>query len=167
MRRRRIRYCIGIDPGNRGGIALLKEEEGIASILELKRFEKESYKEVLFLARKLQQEADGELFCTLEKVHAMPTQGVTSMFHFGENFGFLKGLLFACEIPILEVSPHLWKKEMGVTKEKSTSIEKAKECFPEVNLKPNKRCKKDSDGLAEAILIGLYGLMKREEKRKG
>lgn len=89
-------------------------------------------------------------------MHAVPGQGVTSMFNFGQNYGFLKGVLFANSVPICVVSPQRWKKALNVTSDKNTSVDKAKELFPGVNLKATPRCKKDSDGKAESLLLAYY-----------
>lgn len=94
--------------------------------------------------------------CLLEKVHAMPKQGVTSMFNFGENYGYIQGLLEANSIPYEFVTPQKWKKEFGVTSDKNTSIEVCKRLFPNVNLKRTERCRKYDDGFAEAVLIAEY-----------
>ena len=91
---------------------------------------------------------DEEIKCVLEKVNAMPGQGVVSMFNFGQNFGFIQGVLKAYEIPFELVPPQKWKKEFSVTSDKNTSIEVAKRLFPGVNLKATDRCRKDHDGMA-------------------
>ena len=88
----------------------------------------------------------------LEHVGAMPGQGVTSMFSFGENFGYLKGLLEAFEIPYELVRPQRWKKEFGIIG-KNQSVEVCKRLFPGVSLRRTERCKKDHDGMAEALLM--------------
>ena len=86
----------------------------------------------------------------------MPGQGVVSMFNFGQNFGFIQGVLKAYEIPFELVPPQKWKKEFSVTSDKNTSIEVAKRLFPGVNLKATEKCKKDHDGMAEALLMAEY-----------
>ena len=68
-------------------------------------------------------------------------QGVTSMFSFGENFGFIQGLLTACGVPYQLVRPQRWKKEFGISG-KNESIAVCKRLFPEVSLRRNARCKK-------------------------
>ena len=93
--------------------------------------------------------------CCLEHVGARPGQGVTSMFSFGENFGFIQGLLTAYSIPFELVRPQKWKKEFSVTADKNTSIEVCKRLFPGVNLIPQ-GCRKENDGMAEACLLALY-----------
>ena len=85
----------------------------------------------------------------------MPKNGSVSMFHFGENFGWLQGMLEAYEIPYELVRPQKRKKEFSVTADKNTSIEVCKRLFPGVNLIPP-GCRKEHDGCAEACLLALY-----------
>ena len=138
---------IGIDPGKNGGIAIIDSDGAIA---------------FPFSEERLLIELDGiaqeyECICCLEHVHAMPKQGVSSTFNFGMNFGFIQGVLKAYSIPYELVTPQKWKKEFSCTSDKNTSIEVCKRLFPNVNLKATERCKKDHDGLAEALLIAEYG----------
>ena len=138
---------IGVDPGKNGGIAIIDSDGVIA---------------FPFSEERLLIELDGiaheyECICYLEHVHAMPKQGVSSTFNFGMNFGFIQGVLKAHEIPYELVTPQKWKKEFSCTSDKNTSIEVCKRLFPGVNLKATERCKKDHDGIAEALLIAEYG----------
>ena len=138
---------IGVDPGKNGGIAIIDSDGVIA---------------FPFSEERLLIELDGiaqeyECICYLEHVHAMPKQGVSSTFNFGMNFGFIQGVLKAYEIPYELVTPQKWKKEFSCTSDKNTSIEVCKRLFPGVNLKATERCKKDHDGIAEALLIAEYG----------
>ena len=94
--------------------------------------------------------------CCLEHVGARPGQGVTSMFSFGENFGFIQGLLTAYSIPFELVRPQKWKKEFSITADKNSSIAVCKRLFPDVSLLPTARCTKDNDGIAEALLMAEY-----------
>lgn len=140
---------IGIDPGKNGGIAILD----IAGIYNAYPFSEE------LLINKLESYARHEIpcICTLEHVHAMPKQGVSSTFNFGMNFGFIQGVLKAYGIPYELVTPQKWKKEFSCTSDKNTSIEVCKRLFPRANLKASERCRKDHDGMAEALLIAEYG----------
>ena len=138
---------IGVDPGKNGGIAIIDSDGAIA---------------FPFSEERLLIELDGiaqeyECICYLEHVHAMPKQGVSSTFNFGMNFGFIQGVLKAYNIPYELVTPQKWKKEFSCTSDKNTSIEVCKRLFPKVNLKATDRCKKDHDGMAEALLIAEYG----------
>ena len=138
---------IGVDPGKNGGIAIIDSDGVIA---------------FPFSEERLLIELDGiaqeyECICYLEHVHAMPKQGVSSTFNFGMNFGFIQGVLKAYEIPYELVTPQKWKKEFSCTSDKNTSIEVCKRLFPGVKLKATERCRKDHDGIAEALLIAEYG----------
>lgn len=115
-------------------------------------FDERLYKEVLESIWNRKEKA----ICCLEHVGAMPGQGVTSMFSFGENFGFIRGLLEAYEIPYQLVRPQKWKKEFSLNSNKNTSVEVCKRLFPNVSLLPTARSRKDNDGFAEAILLAVY-----------
>lgn len=136
---------IGIDPGKNGGIAFITNND----ILHLRPFDED-------LLIRLIKNCSDDMKCVLEKVNAMPRQGVVSMFNFGQNYGFIQGVLKAYNIPFELVPPQKWKKEFSVTSDKNTSIEVAKRLFSQVNLKATERCKKDHDGMAEALLIAEY-----------
>lgn len=140
---------IGIDPGKNGGIALLSN---VSDFIDTFVYSEDAILEVLKQASKYVDK-----ICYLEQVHAMPKQGVTSTFNFGMNFGFIQGVLKAYGIPYELVTPQKWKKEFSCTSDKNTSIEVAKRLFPGVNLKATDRCRKDHDGMAEALLIAEYG----------
>lgn len=137
---------IGIDVGAKGGIAVLYENE-----IEVYPYSDETLIEVCKNA------PSSATMCFVEKVGAMPNQGVTSMFRFGQSFGFILGVLSAFGIPFQLVPPRKWKAHFSLDGEKAKSIETAKRLFPSVSLLPTSRCKKDSDGMAESLLIALYG----------
>ena len=135
---------IGIDPGKDGALAIVSE----GGLVEAIPYDTQAYKNALSGLKT-------PSVAVLEHVNAMPKQGVTSMFNFGEGFGYLKGLLEAYGIPYELVRPQKWKKEFGISG-KNQSIEVCKRLFPGVNLKKTDRCKKDHDGMAEALLMALY-----------
>ena len=143
---------IGIDPGKNGGIAVLHVLKNNPFVSASTYVLDEST-----LITILDELKNYNCKCTLEHVHAMPKQGVTSTFNFGMNFGFIQGVLRAYDIPYELVTPQKWKKEFSCTSDKNTSIEVCKRLFPSVNLKATDRCKKDHDGMAEALLIAEYG----------
>lgn len=143
---------IGIDPGKNGGIAIIKTFGNKIEQVGAKCYSDEDLLDILKDAEKYIQKV-----CYLEYVHAMPKQGVSSTFNFGMNFGFIQGVLRAYDIPYELVTPQKWKKEFSCTSDKNTSIEVCKRLFPGVNLKATDRCKKDHDGIAEALLIAEYG----------
>lgn len=141
---------IGIDPGKNGALAIM-ENDSVTVI----PFDEKNYKFELSCVRL------SKCICAIEKVGAMPGQGVTSMFNFGKNFGFITGLLEAYEIPYQEVSPQSWKREYGlIGKGKEQSIEVCRKLFPNVNLRQSLRSRADNDGMAEALLIAEYARRK-------
>ena len=98
--------------------------------------------------------------CCLEHVSAMPGQGVTSMFTFGQNFGWIQGILQAFGISYELVRPQKWKKEFSITGDKNTSIAVCKRLFPDVSLYRSDRCRKEDDNTAEALLMAEYARRK-------
>lgn len=140
---------IGCDPGKSGALSIIREDGKV----EIYPFDMEVYRNVLSDYAK-----DGPYTakCCVEHVSAAPKQGVVSMFSFGENFGFIQGLLTAFQIPYELVRPAKWKKAFSVTKDKNTSIEVCKRLFPDADLKRTERCKKDDNNYAEATLLAEY-----------
>lgn len=143
---------IGIDPGKNGGIAYI-QDTGIDEVMLKNTFVFDENTMITLLHNFI----PGHCVAYVEQVHAMPKQGVSSTFNFGVNFGFIQGVLKAYKIPYELVTPQKWKKEFSCTSDKNTSIEVCKRLFPKVNLKVTDRCKKDHDGMAEALLIAEYG----------
>lgn len=141
-----MKIYIGIDPGKSGALALLTED-GQCTVIP---FHESAYTEILKAA------SGPSSVCCLEKVGAMPGQGVVSMFNFGHNLGYIEGLLQAFDIPYQLVPPQTWKKEFCVTSDKNTSIEVCRKLFPHVSLLPTERSRKPNDGMAEAVLIAEY-----------
>lgn len=138
---------IGIDPGKDGAMAVLTPDA-----MTVFPFDMGSYKNAMETICGFAKNCR----CCLERVNAMPGQGVTSMFKFGENFGFIQGLLTAYSIPYELVTPQKWKKEFQVTGDKNSSVAVCKRLFPGVSLRRTDRCKTDHDGMAEALLMAEY-----------
>lgn len=141
-----MKTYIGIDPGKSGALALLTED-GQCTVVP---FQESAYTAILKAA------SGPSSVCCLEKVGAMPGQGVVSMFNFGHNLGYIEGLLQAFDIPYQLVPPQTWKKEFCVTSDKNTSIEVCRKLFPHVCLLPTSKSRKPSDGMAEAMLMAEY-----------
>jgi crossover junction endodeoxyribonuclease RuvC len=133
----------GIDPGKSGAMAIISPRG-----IDLVPFDEDMYVRLL-------DTAEPAKVC-LEHVSAMPGQGVTSMFNFGLNFGWIQGLLDAYCLSYELVRPQKWKKAFGITSDKNTSIAVCKRLFPNVSLKRTERCRKDDDNLAEALLMAEY-----------
>lgn len=141
---------IGIDPGKTGSLAYIMES-GAVNVLP---FNEELY---LYTIKNLSKSS---CVCALEHVNAMPGQGVTSMFNFGQNFGWIQGVLQAYGIPYELIRPQKWKKEFSVTGDKNSSIAVCKRLFPTVSLLPTEKCRKDNDGMAEALLLAEFARRK-------
>lgn len=141
---------VGIDPGKSGAMAILYPNGSIETI----PFNMVNYVDAI---RGL---TDYPVKCCLEKVGAMPGQGVVSMFNFGHNLGFIEGVLQSNSIPYQLVPPQTWKKEFSLSSEKAKSIEVCQKLFPKANLLATERSRKPSDGIAEAVLMAEYARRK-------
>lgn len=141
------RISIGIDPGKSGGIAVIDGEE--------KNTYPYSDEKLISIAISTKNSV-----ACVEKVGAMPGQGVVSMFSFGKSAGFIEGVLQALGIPYQLIPPQKWKKEFSLNSEKGKSIEVCKKLFPGINLLATQRCRKEHDGMAEALLIAEYARRK-------
>lgn len=143
---------IGIDPGKNGGYAFIQPNNK-KDIVIVKPFNEINYIDDL----EYNKSSGDDMICCIEKVGAMPGQGVVSMFNFGQNFGFLKGVLEAYHIPYQEVRPQTWKKEFNLSgRDKQASIKVCQHLYPDISLLKTDRCKKPSDGMAEALLMATY-----------
>lgn len=140
---------IGIDPGGKGGWTIIHEDGKVESHI---------WNDTLFIQDMRSVQASGkESCCALEKVGAMPKQGVSSTFKFGEEYGLIQGVLKSLNIPYQTISPQTWKKEFSlINQDKARSIETAQRLFPEVNFLPTERSKKPSDGMCESALLACY-----------
>ena len=146
---------IGIDPGKSGGLAFIYEhdEEFVVHAIPFDEYKYASiFRDLKAMGLPIR--------CCIERVNAMPGQGVTGMFNFGKNYGWILGNLDAHEIPYETVTPKKWKAEFGLTGDKMDSITVCKRMFPNVSLLPTERCKKDNDGMAEALLLAEYARRK-------
>lgn len=140
---------IGIDPGQEGGIGIIYEDNTAIAY-------KYTSDKLIEITKHI-KEHKLDVCVYVEEVHSMPQQGVRSMFTFGCGFGKILGILEALNVEYQLVPAHRWKKYIGVTADKSTSIQKCKDLFPDTSLLPTSKCRKPSDGLAEALLIAEYG----------
>ena len=152
---------IGIDPGISGSICFF-EDGKILDVLEMptmtdgKKRKKQVNGAQIYneISTKIKGIEKQNLRVIIEQVSAMPGQGVTSMFNFGQSFGILKGICSAMQLPMYFVRPAKWKKYFGLIKsEKDASRTKAIEMFPYFSSQLSK--KKDSNK-ADAILIASF-----------
>lgn len=138
---------VGIDVGKHGGIAVVHEDGSIDTSV----FDEATYKAMLAYIR------NKDVLVVVEDVHAMPKQGVSSMFNFGYNKGWILGLLYAFGVPVQLVSPQKWKRMFGLDNDKKKSIECAMRLYPNANLYATPRCRKPHDGISEALLMAEWG----------
>ena len=151
---------IGIDPGISGSFCFFKDGR-ILEVIEMpvmtegKKNKKQVngaqiYNEFL---KRINKKED-EIRVVIEQVSAMPGQGVTSMFNFGQSFGILKGICSAMQLPMFFVRPAKWKKYFNlINSQKDASRTRAIEIFPYFSTQLSK--KKDSNK-ADAILIASF-----------
>jgi crossover junction endodeoxyribonuclease RuvC len=143
---------IGIDPGKKGAYAWYTD-----GVMRVRQWDDNYFAQDMHLLAAM----DDRLVACVEKVGAMPGQGVTSMFSFGQSFGFILGVLTAFGIPYQLVPPRKWKAEYGLLNtQKQASVDVAKRLFPEVSLLPTERCRKESDGMSDAVLMAEYARRK-------
>lgn len=145
-----MKTYIGIDPGKSGALAIIFPN-GDQHIIP---FDACRYVDAL------NSFSEQEVMCCVEKVGAMPGQGVVSMFNFGHNLGFIEGVLQANGIPYQLVPPQTWKKEFSLSSEKTKSIEVCQKLFPKATLLATARSRKEHDGMAEALLMAEYARRK-------
>ena len=150
---------IGIDPGINGAISIIENKKIIEvydtpTMIDGKKNKRQINGAQVTNIFKERLNGEKEVVVVVEHVNAMPGQGVTSMFNFGQSFGVIKGICAALNLPIYFVRPAKWKKHFNLIKtNKDASRTKVIEAYPEISSKLHR--KKDSNR-ADAILIALY-----------
>ena len=152
---------IGIDPGLSGSICFL-ENGKIADVIEMpvmtegKKNKRQvngsqTYNEIL---KRINKTENQDVRVIIEQVSAMPGQGVTSMFNFGQTFGAIKGVRAALNLPIFFVRPSKWKKHFElINSSKDASRTKTIEMYPSLS---DQLSKKKDVNKSDAILIARY-----------
>ena len=150
---------IGIDPGINGAISIIENKKIIEvydtpTMIDGKKNKRQINGAQVTNIFKERLNGEKEVVVVVEHVNAMPGQGVTSMFNFGQSFGVIKGICAALNLPIYFERPAKWKKHFNLIKtNKDASRTKVIEAYPEISSKLHR--KKDSNR-ADAILIALY-----------
>ena len=152
---------IGIDPGITGSICFFEDGKIIdvvemPNIAEVKKNKRQVNGAQIYheISKRIKNLEKKDIKVIIEQVAAMPGQGVTSMFNFGQSFGVLKGICAAMQIPMYFVRPAKWKKYFKlINSEKDASRTKAIEIFPHFSAQLSR--KKDSNK-ADAILISSF-----------
>ena len=152
---------IGIDPGIKGAICILKDGK-ILDVFDMpimpvgKKNKSQVNGSQIYneIQKAITHEDKKDIKVVIEQVSAMPGQGVTSMFNFGQSFGVLKGICSAMQLSTHFVRPAKWKKYFGLIKtEKEASRTKVIEIFPYISSQLSR--KKDSNK-ADAVLIASF-----------
>ncbi len=151
---------MGIDPGNNGGISIINNSDNKLPkiIFSLRMPVVNLYGKKIIDTMKIYKclnEYNIDV-AILEKVHAMPKQGVTSSFQFGRSFGGVEALSYIFAKRVDYVAPAVWKKAVGVGSSKKDSLDMARLKFGDLEIWKIK----SNDGVAEASLLTLYWLGK-------
>lgn len=154
-----MKFLIGVDPGAHGALAVISPSGRLVRMIDMPVVEMKVGKAMKLrvspelLAHEMSSYG-GNAHAWVEQVTAMPGQGVSSMFAFGESFGIVKGVMAGLGIHIHTVTPNKWKKAMELNAGKDGSRARAIQLWPE-NAELFKRVK--DDGRAEAVLIAEFG----------
>ena len=150
---------VGIDPGLSGAIAIL-ENNKVLNIFDMpvmaegKKNKRQLNSAQLVNIIKDSTKPNAEKTVVVEQVNAMPGQGVTSMFNFGQTFGAIKGVCAALELPIFFVRPSKWKKHFElINSSKDSSRTKVIEMYPSLS---SQLAKKKDVNKSDAILIARF-----------
>lgn len=159
-------FFIGIDPGLTGGVAVIDAETVPIFVQPFKaddgEFNPHQFADILTDIRIQcsEKRMNMRLMAGVEKVHAMPGQGVSSMFKFGNTYGKILGVLAAKQVPYELITPQAWTKVMlaGENKAdgKSRGANVAQRMWPELSLTISDRAKKPHSGMCDALLIAEF-----------
>ena len=141
---------IGIDPGQKGGVACVDSSGVLRWAMEMPSVSGEV--DAFALSSVIHHESIIQpIKVVIEQVHSMPGQGVSTTFKFGKNFGIAIGVVCAHNIALHRITPQKWKKEFNlINKDKDASRHKATEYWPEMS--ENWRYKYQN-GVSDAALI--------------
>ena len=148
---------LGIDPGKSGGIAVCKR----GLIVEFHKYPK-TIKDEYYILYEICKNWSGSQIAYLEQVHAFPTDGRSSAFKFGTNYGVWKGLLLGMQINYKLVAPQVWMKSLGLSKDKKERKNELKQMAQRVvdnNNYTELKNKRVTLHTSDAILISTYGYM--------
>lgn len=142
---------IGIDPGVNGGAAIMTNVNQIYKLYSFSNKTEYDIKEFF--------DGLGVFDCTayLEKVHSAPGQGVKSMFTFGQAYGFIRGLVIAHSIPLVDITPQEWQRILKIPKKANTYAERKKLLKSIAQQLYPSNAKEINNSTADALLIARAG----------
>lgn len=158
-----MKTVVGVDPGKGGALAAMKADGTVSFIaMPISGTDIDATYVAEWLLSLANDITCKPLYVCIEKVHAMPGQGVTSMFSFGFGTGLIHGVVAALKIPRMLVAPQTWKKLILVdtAKDKNAAVEYVRKMYPDMKITVTARSKKPHSGVADAICIARYGLSK-------
>lgn len=158
-----VSVIVGIDPGLSGALAFLDVEEATVRIIDMPTFEfststkNKTEVDPYTISMELADYSVEHIY--LEEVFSSPQMGVTSSFNFGEGKGMIRGVVAAMGLPLTQVKPQKWKKDMRVPADKKAAVMRASQLIP--GAAPVFKGPRGAalDGRAEAALIALYGAL--------
>jgi hypothetical protein len=135
---------IGVDPGNSGAACLLNDDGQPVSFCRFDWTERDVADWFFAAARR------AAVRVVIERVHAMPKQGVASTFKFGAQYGFVRGVICGCQLPFKETTPLKWQSVMKCRSkgDKNVTKQAAQQLWPTVKI---------THRVADSILIAEYG----------
>lgn len=152
---------LGVDPGKTGALAIWSPVIGLCDVVDMPEATGAALGS---LVRELVHDYEPDAFrlAVVEDVGPMPKQGVRSVWTFAEGHGSVLGALGALSVPVQLVTPTVWKRAMGLSKDKSASRQRAMEKWPE---HAGLFARVKDDGRAESALLAWYGHCRTEELR--
>jgi len=147
----------GIDPGFTGAISIYRPNLGLIEVHDMPVMKSAKGKTILNLhgvLDVLEREDDTPHVAVIEQVGAMPGQGLSSTFRFGQGYGQLEMAIAARGLQVHYVTPQKWKGHFGLSRDKGVSRSVASQRFPQIAAQ---FARVKDDGRAEACLIALYG----------
>ena len=156
-----MKLSLGIDPGLKGGVAAITTAGTVVGVWPMPVAGGEVHAAGLAdLLRSLRCREPGQDIgrVCLEKVAAMPKQGVASTFHFGTGWGMVRGVCAALGLPVTLVPSTVWKKRvlLGLTHDKAGAVQFCSARWPQTDLVlPG--CRVPHDGIADALCLAEYG----------
>jgi crossover junction endodeoxyribonuclease RuvC len=156
-----MHITVGIDPGLGGGVAALDPAGAVVGLWPMPvaggEVHAASLADLLRSLRCLDGHQDIGRVC-LEKVNAMPKQGVSSTFRFGTGWGMVRGVCAALGIPVILVPPTVWKKRvlLGLPHDKDGAVQFCTSRWPGADLVLT-GCRTPHDGIADALCLAEYG----------
>lgn len=153
---------VGIDPGNNGALAFLDTDACTIKLVDMPTLEFETNKKRVVIdehgiVAEMKQYNLHHVY--LEEVFSSSQMGVVSAFNFGEGKGKIEGIVAALGIPLTQVKPTRWKKDMRVPADKKAAVQRASQLIPKAATHFRGPRGGILDGRAEAALIALYGAL--------